>query len=139
MSRILPGYLVAITLFLGLLPASASAAKTDVVVLVNGNAVTGEVKSLEFGSLRYSTDSMGTVSIDWEDILSVSSEQDLQIELSDGTRYYGKLLPAGEPHHVRVVTASEAPACCISLRRKSSVLRAVAALVSSAVTCHSRG
>lgn len=107
MSRILPGYLVAITLFLGLIPVSASAAKTDIVVLVNGNAVTGEVKSLEFGSLRYSTDSMGTVSIDWEDIVSVSSQQDLQIELTDGTRYFGKMFPAGESHHVRVVTASQ--------------------------------
>ena len=107
MSRILPGYLVAFALILGLLPASSSAAKSDVVVLVNGNAVTGKVKSLEFGSLRYSTDSMGTVSIDWEDILSVSSEQDLQIELTEGTRYFGKRFPAGEPHHVRIVTASE--------------------------------
>ena len=34
----------------------AYAEKTDVVVLINGNAVTGEIKSLDFGSLRYSTD-----------------------------------------------------------------------------------
>lgn len=108
MSRPSLGPLVATTiLFLGLLPAPALAVKSDIVVLVNGNAVTGEVKSLEFGSLRYSTDSMGTVSIDWEDILSVSSQQDLQIELIEGTRYFGKLFPAGEPHHVRIVTASE--------------------------------
>ena len=107
MSRINLGILAATALFIGLLPATSKAAKTDVVVLVNGNAVTGEVKSLEFGSLRYSTDSMGTVSIDWEDIISVSSQQDLQIELTDGTRYFGKLFPAGEPHQVRIVTASE--------------------------------
>jgi hypothetical protein len=40
----------------------AQAAKTDVVTLINGDDVTGEVKSLEFSELRYSTDSMGTVS-----------------------------------------------------------------------------
>ena len=91
MSRQILDLLVATTVFLCWLPASALAAKTDVVVLINGNAVTGEVKSLDFGSLSYSTDSMGTVNIDWEDIVTVTSEQSLQIELTDGTRYFGKL------------------------------------------------
>lgn len=92
-------------LLLGFFLAPAMAEKTDVVVLVNGNAVTGEVKSLEFGVLRYSTDSMGTVSIDWEDIVSVSSQQFQQVELPDGTRYYGQLVPTSDPHVVRIVTA----------------------------------
>ena len=101
------GLLVAASVFFGLVAPPANAAKTDVVILVNGNAVTGEVKSLEFGSLRYSTDSMGTVNIDWEDIVSVTSQQDLQIELADGTRYFGKIFPAADSYFVRVVTASE--------------------------------
>jgi putative salt-induced outer membrane protein YdiY len=100
------GHLAATALLIAFLPWAANAAKTDVVILVNGNAVTGEVKNLEFGSLRYSTDSMGTVSIDWEDIVSVTSQQDLQIELTDGTRYFGKLFPAEEGHFVRIVTLS---------------------------------
>ena len=107
MSRQILDLLVATTVFLCWLPASALAAKTDVVVLINGNAVTGEVKSLDFGSLSYSTDSMGTVNIDWEDIVTVTSEQSLQIELTDGTRYFGKLYPPDERHHVRIVTASQ--------------------------------
>ena len=57
--------LAAILVFL-CLSLAAQAAKTDIVVLINGNDVTGEIKSLEFGELRYSTDSMGTVSIEWE-------------------------------------------------------------------------
>ena len=107
MSRQHLGPLVATALVLGFFSCAANAAKTDVVILVNGNAVTGEVKSLEFGSLRYSTDSMGTVSIDWEDIVSVTSQQDLQIELTDGTRYFGKMFPGEESHFVRIVTSSE--------------------------------
>jgi putative salt-induced outer membrane protein YdiY len=107
MSRQHLGLLVATAVVLGFFSFAANAAKTDVVILVNGNAVTGEVKSLEFGSLRYSTDSMGTVNIDWEDILSVTSQQDLQIELTDGTRYFGKIFPGDESYFVRIVTASE--------------------------------
>ncbi len=90
----------------GLMPQHALAQKTDVVILINGNAVTGELKSLEFGLLRYSTDSMGTVSIDWEDIVAVTSSQDLQVELADGTRYFGELLPAQDSKYIRVVTRS---------------------------------
>ena len=100
------GHMLATIYLFGVCAAPAMAEKTDVVVLINGNAVTGEVKSLDFGVLKYSTDSMGTVSIDWEDIVSVSSQQYHQIELPDGTRFYGQLLPTENPHTVRVVTAS---------------------------------
>ena len=85
----------------------AIAAKTDVVLLVNGNAVTGEIESLEFGSLRYDTDSMGTVSISWEDIVSVTSNQQLQVELTDGRRYFGNFSSSDERFQIKVVTQSE--------------------------------
>lgn len=85
-------------------PGAAQAAKTDVVVLVNGNAVTGEIKSLDFGALRYSTDSMGTVNVDWEDIVAITSNQDLQIEITDGNRYYGKLITTETRFTVRIRT-----------------------------------
>lgn len=80
----------------------AQAARTDVVVLINGDDVTGEVESLEFGELRYSTDSMGTVSIDWEDIVSLTSDRSLQVEVTSGTRYFGNLLPAGDDNMIAV-------------------------------------
>jgi hypothetical protein len=67
------------------------AGKTDVVQLLNGNRVTGEVKSLIFGSLEYSTDSMGTVKIDWEDVVSLESNQYLEVELTNGNKHYGGL------------------------------------------------
>ena len=92
-----------------LLSASAvvEAAKTDVVLLVNGNTITGEIKSLEFGSLRYSTDSMGTVSIDWEDVVSITTKQTLQVEVSDGTRFFGVLDSAEDRFEINVRTRSE--------------------------------
>lgn len=87
--------------------AAVYAAKTDTVVLLNGNSVTGEVKSLEFGSLRYSTDSMGTVQIDWEDVVSVTSNQSLQIELADGTRYFGNLVMPDERFSVKIKSSDD--------------------------------
>jgi hypothetical protein len=100
--RTTPGLLLLLVLPL----CTVHAAKTDVVVLVNGDDVTGEVKSLEFGTLRYGTDSMGTVRIDWEDVVSVESDQALQVELTDGSRYFGGLVESGKEFRIRIDTAS---------------------------------
>jgi hypothetical protein len=42
--------------------------KTDVVTLYNGDRITGEVKSLNAGILRFSTDAMGTLRVEWQEI-----------------------------------------------------------------------
>jgi hypothetical protein len=84
------------------IPHTALAAKTDVIVLLNGDRVTGEVKSLEFGVLRYSTDSMGTVNIDWEDVISLTTKQTLQVEVDTGTRYFGSLFEPEAPGMINV-------------------------------------
>ena len=73
----------------------SAAPKTDVVVLVNGDRITGEVKSLEYNQLKLSTDHMGTIYIEWDKIASLQSSQYLLLERTDGTRYYGQLV-AGE-------------------------------------------
>ena len=83
------------------------AAKTDTVLLVNGNAITGEIKSLDFGVLKYSTDSMGTVPIDWEDIVSITTKQTLQVEVTDGTFYFGRLDSADNRFEIKIRTVSE--------------------------------
>ena len=86
--------------------AGAQAARTDIVLLVNGNTITGEIEQYEFGDLEYGTDSMGTVNIDWEDIVGITSNQSLQVEVVDGTRYFGTLEAAEERFHINVITAA---------------------------------
>jgi putative salt-induced outer membrane protein YdiY len=88
------------TLYLGLCLAAASvdpalADKTDVLVLKNGDRITGEVKKLERGKLRYSTDSMGTIYVEWKDVQGLVSKEYYRLRLSDGRRFYGTLSDAG--------------------------------------------
>ncbi len=71
--------------------SSALADKTDIVNLRNGDRVTCEIKNLERGRLKVSTDSMGTVYIEWKDILSISSPALYVIEVQDGSRLRGTL------------------------------------------------
>ena len=55
------------------------AAKTDVVVFKNGDRLTGEVKSLERGRLRFKTDATDTISIEWDDGAYLNSDQNIQV------------------------------------------------------------
>lgn len=81
-------------LALALLLASGAALadKTDIVELLNGDRVTCEIKQLQRGRLKVSTDSMGTIEIEWKDIARVTSKELYVAELEDGTRVDGTLV-----------------------------------------------
>lgn len=71
-----------------------AAQKTDVVILANGDHITGEIKKLDRGKLSYSTDDMGTLSIEWEKIVRITSRDYFEVEVISGLRYFGYLEPA---------------------------------------------
>lgn len=99
-------FMLAAFLALASVSAQADDAKTDIVQLENGNSVTGEIKSLEFGALTFSTDSMGTVTIDWDDVLGAISSQSLQVELIDGVRYFGELSKGDGKRDIHIRTVN---------------------------------
>jgi len=67
------------------------AAKTDIVVLKNGDYITGEVKSMEYARLSYSTDAMKTLSIEWDEVKFIKAKETFRIEMEDGTDFSGSL------------------------------------------------
>lgn len=98
--------LVASGLLLGVLLAAtaAQAVKTDTVRLVNGDLLTGEVKSLERGQLTYKTDSAQTVTIKWDWVTRLASPNWFLVTVTDGTQYYGQLHAAPEERTLAVGT-----------------------------------
>ena len=79
-----------LTLVFACAPAGA-ADNTDVVIFNNGDRLTGELKSLERGKLRFKTDATGTIPIEWDDVAYLRSNQNVQVETADGVRYFGNL------------------------------------------------
>jgi len=69
---------------------AVAAPKTDVIVLVNGDRLTGEVKGLERGKLSFKTDATGTIQVEWDKVATLHSNQYLQVELTTGLRYAGR-------------------------------------------------
>jgi hypothetical protein len=86
--------------------AASGAPKTDVVILENGDRLTGEVKGLDRGKLSFNTDATGTIAIEWARLRSVESRQILQVELTSGMRYTGQSLSPSVPGKLRVAPPS---------------------------------
>ena len=88
-------------------PATA-ADQTDIVVFDNGDRLTGEFKSLERGRLRFKTEATDTISIEWDNVAYLSSNQNIQVETENGARYLGHLSTATDEKRL-VVEMSSGP------------------------------
>ena len=75
---------------------SALAQRTDVVILKNGDQITGEVKYLKVGILTYKTDNMETVEIQWNKIKSITTKNFFEVEVADGRVFFGSIAPSDD-------------------------------------------
>jgi hypothetical protein len=92
--------ILGLSLALGASPALA--AKTDVVVLKNGDHLTGEVEQLERGRLQLKTDDLGTVEIEWDKVASVSAAAPFDVEDLRGRLYMGSLAPGAAAGQMQI-------------------------------------
>src|SRR5262245_35201878 len=94
----------AVLLLAGAPPSPALAAKTDVVVLRNGDRLTGEVQELSRGRLRFKTDDIGTIDIEWDKAVSVDADATFEVMDLDGRQFFGALRPGLRPGELRIVS-----------------------------------
>ena len=81
--------------------------KTDVIWLANGDRITGEIRQLEHGKLRLSTDSFGDIRIEWDDISRIESDFEFQFERSDGTRVTGVIRKTPEQKNITLESENQ--------------------------------
>ncbi len=74
-----------------LLLVASYAAADDLVVLTNGNRMTGTVRELSRGELDFSIAGAGRVNIDWRNVAQLESEQRLDVESASGERFLGTI------------------------------------------------
>jgi len=104
--------LIAAALLLVTIPSSAFAQKTDSVLVRNGDLMVGEMKSLERGQLEFKTDAMSTVYVKWPRIVNVTTQKVFEIELADGSVYFGSLR-AGTRDSVVIITDTDSLAITV--------------------------
>jgi len=78
---------------------------TDVVVLRNGDRLTGEVRQLDRGSLTFKTDDIGTLAIEWDKVKSVTASASFEVEDLGGGQYIGSLAAGPQDGELGIVTA----------------------------------
>ena len=90
---------------------TAFAARTDVVLLRNGDRLTCEVVQMRQGKLQVKTDDAGTISIEWDKIASVTTTDQYEVTLRDGSLLLGRLGPgtAGRALSIEGIGGTSSP------------------------------
>jgi hypothetical protein len=87
--------------------ASAFAQKDDVIVLVNGDRVTGEIKTYYEGRLTVDTSHSSWIKVKWSLIESITSDKQFDVETTDGVHHYGTLAPSDPPGQLTIVSGPQ--------------------------------
>ncbi len=83
------------------------AQKSDTLVLNNGDRITGEIKELSLGYLKYSTDDAGTLQVKWIRIAFLESKNQFDISTSKGNRYFGALGRGDSAGYVKILSYTD--------------------------------
>jgi hypothetical protein len=86
--------------------AASAQNRTDVVTLLNGDRITGEITGLERGRLELKTDDAGTIDIEWDNVAGVEAARGFEVETEDGRRLLGSLSRLPDSQRVQL-TAPE--------------------------------
>ena len=91
----------AFLLFAAVLPARL---KTDVVIMSNGDRLTGEIKGLDAGILKVDLPYVdGTLSVEWLKVARIESNQLFIVQAQDGSVYTGTLVTSpGETKKIQI-------------------------------------
>jgi hypothetical protein len=71
--------------------AAHAQGRTDVVVLANGDRITGEIIQLERGQLEFKTDDAGTLYLEWDKLISLVAARQVEVGTGDGRWFLGTL------------------------------------------------
>jgi hypothetical protein len=70
--------------------------KNDVLVLRNGDTITGEFRQLQRGIVTFKTDAASTIYIKWPRVITATTDKTFEIVMADGSTHVGSLPELGE-------------------------------------------
>jgi len=77
--------------------------RTDIVVLLNGDKITGEIKELKYGKLKFKTDDISTIYFEWDKIDAIYSKDNFEIITTSGAKYFGSI-DFGESRKLKLIS-----------------------------------
>lgn len=100
---------------------AAERAKTDVVILNNGDQITGRILQVRYGILQLNSKHSGTVSIEWPSVVSVQSVYGFRVERFGGGHAAG-LIATRDAGKTLAVTASNGTVTEIPMDQVSHIV-----------------
>jgi hypothetical protein len=91
-------------LLLTLLVAGQAQAQQDTITMLNGDKLTGEIKSMDRGMVRIETDATDTIAVKWDYVAELASEQSFLMTLTSGQRVFGSIDSVSEDSVVSLET-----------------------------------
>jgi hypothetical protein len=98
----------------GALPAAAQdftpvtdPQKTDVLVLRNGDRMTGDFRELSRGIVTFKTDAAAYIYVKWPRVVTAATDKVFDIQMKSGRRYVGSMSPGDAAYRVRILTARD--------------------------------
>lgn len=85
----------------------AIAQKTDTIVHINGNVLTGDFKKMAYGVITWKMDGMGTISMEEVKVNTIRSKKDFEIKMKDGSIYYGSMDTSMTDRMVNILRQNE--------------------------------
>ena len=77
--------------------------KIDTIYHINGNVLTGDFKSLNYGVVTWKMDGMGTISYEQPKINTIKSIKQFEIKLKNGLVYFGSFDTSGYDRMVNII------------------------------------
>ena len=104
MNRLIRGLIL---IFAFLCVTQIRAQKTDTIVHINGNVLTGDLKRMVSGVVTWKMDGMGTISVEETKVNTIISKKQFQIKMESGVIFFGSFDASEDHRMVYIVTGSE--------------------------------
>ncbi len=86
---------------------NGQAQKTDTIVHINGNILTGDLKKLVYGVVTWKMEGMGTISLEEPKIETIISKKQFEIKMFTGKFYYASFEKSAAPRSVYLKTSDQ--------------------------------
>ena len=80
-----------------------TAQKTDTIVHINGNVLTGDFKKLKYGVVTWKMDGMGTISMEEVKINTIKSQKIFEIKMKNSFIYFGSFDTSAIARKVNII------------------------------------
>lgn len=96
-------HIIFLLVFIIFFKENSIAQKTDTIIHINGDVLTGDLKKMVSGVVTWKMDGMGTISLEEVKVSTIRSNKQFEIKMKNGFIYFGSFDTSGIDRKVNIV------------------------------------